>query len=163
MLSCRRPPPHSTDLKGQAAASDPERRPIHMGFISTLDGQAGGPGGYSFQPSVCGCQHRQRRSKRRHSSPPCVCVLPKTLPLEAQPRSFSNTRTPPGPFAASSRSTEMNATDVTEAPFILMIMLHKFCLLPDKLHCLECLGYSPRYEEKKNTRLKGLKYRLQFC
>lgn len=48
MLSCRRPWPPPADLGGQAAVCDPTQRLFHMGFIFLLDGQAGGPGGFSF-------------------------------------------------------------------------------------------------------------------
>lgn len=48
MLSCRRPWPPPVDLGGQAAVCDPTQRLFHMGFIFLLDGQAGGPRGFSF-------------------------------------------------------------------------------------------------------------------
>lgn len=48
MLSHRRPWPPPMDLGGQAAVSDPTQQLFHMGFIFLLDGQAGGPRGFSF-------------------------------------------------------------------------------------------------------------------
>lgn len=48
MLSARRPWPPPADLGGQAAVCDPTQRLFHMGFIFLLDGQAGGPRGFSF-------------------------------------------------------------------------------------------------------------------